>query len=92
MIGKDSKLSKMCVNPTSFLQALLIDLLNVKVRLTETFVNSLIETINHFLKRGDHSAITFALIALGSLLVRDKNINVQIVDEFAAFLIVKLNS
>lgn len=92
MVGAESKQSRLRVNPTSFLQALLIDLLAVKTRLTDTFISSLIETINHFLKRGDHPAISFALIALGSLIVRDKNINVQIIDEFVAFLIAKLAS
>ncbi|KAL4503213.1 hypothetical protein ABPG72_000819 [Tetrahymena utriculariae] len=92
MVGTDNKTSKLKVNPTSFLQAILIDLLSVKARLTETFVSSLIETINHFLKRGDHAAISFALIALGSLLIRDKNINIQIIDEFASYLITKISS
>ncbi|KAL4455121.1 hypothetical protein ABPG74_006503 [Tetrahymena malaccensis] len=92
MVGSDNKTSKLKVNPTSFLQAILIDLLSIKTRLTETFVSSLIETINHFLKRGDHAAISFALIALGSLLIRDKNINTQIIDEFASYLITKISS
>jgi hypothetical protein len=75
------------VEPTSFLQALLIDLLRIKNQLTDTFIGSLIETIHHFLRRGDEAGISFSLITLGSLMTRDKNINPKIIEEFSNYLI-----
>lgn len=62
----------------------------MKTSLTDTFIASLIETVSYFLKRGDLCAVSFALITLASLLIRDKQINSAIIEEFGGFIVLAI--